>query len=143
MSVALQDVFRGGCFGCGSENEHGLGIKSYWDGKVGTCHWTPEAHHIGGPKFVYGGIIASLIDCHAAATACYAAYDLEGVAYEDGRQGIFYVTGRLEIDYLRPTPIGCELRLEARKAFVACSVFAEGVECVRASCLFVRPRGLG
>ena len=58
------------CYGCGRLNEGGLQIKSYWDGDETVCHFTPDAKYSGGfPGFLYGGMIASLLDCHGAATA--------------------------------------------------------------------------
>lgn len=30
------------CYGCGSLNEKGLQIKSFWDGEESVCTYTPE-----------------------------------------------------------------------------------------------------
>ena len=61
------------CYGCGRLNQHGLQIKSYWDGEESICRFRPHPHHTGGfPGYVYGGLIASLIDCHGAGTASAA-----------------------------------------------------------------------
>ncbi|HEB29438.1 MAG TPA: PaaI family thioesterase, partial [Spirochaetes bacterium] len=30
------------CYGCGRLNEHGLRIKSYWDGEESVATYTPE-----------------------------------------------------------------------------------------------------
>lgn len=58
------------CFGCGSKNPMGMRIRSYWEAssKEGVCDWTPQPHHCGGPDFVNGGVIATLIDCHTVCT---------------------------------------------------------------------------
>ena len=61
------------CFGCGRLNRDGLHLKSYWDGDESVCRYTPPSHFTGGfPGYLYGGLIASLIDCHAAGTASAA-----------------------------------------------------------------------
>ena len=66
------------CYGCGRLNEQGLQIKSYWDGEETVCTYTPREYHIAIPGYVYGGLIASLIDCHCTGTAAAAAYKAEG-----------------------------------------------------------------
>ncbi len=57
------------CHGCGRLNEEGLQIKSYWDGEESVCIYTPKYYHTAIPGYVYGGLIASLIDCHSTGTA--------------------------------------------------------------------------
>ena len=52
------------CYGCGRLNEHGLQIKSYWDGEEAVCTFIPKPYHTAVPGFVYGGLIASLIDSY-------------------------------------------------------------------------------
>src|SRR5699024_9165316 len=65
----------------------------------------PEPYHLSVPGFTYGGLIASLIDCHAMATAAAATYRAEG--REPGSEpALRFVTASLKVDYLKPTPIG-------------------------------------
>jgi len=48
---AFQDYYSdnfASCFGCGRLNEHGLHIKSYWDGEESVCRFQPEHYHTGG-----------------------------------------------------------------------------------------------
>ena len=68
------------CYGCGRLNEHGLHIQSRWDGDETVCIFQPRDYHIAIPGYVYGGLIASLIDCHSTGTAAAAA------AREQGRE---------------------------------------------------------
>ena len=99
------------CYGCGRENRHGLQIKSYWDGQTAKAGFTPGPHHIALPGYVYGGLLASLVDCHGIATAS-AAMDETGEDREKaGPQLKRYVTASLHVDYLRPTPMGEELEI--------------------------------
>ena len=102
------------CFGCGRLNEEGLQIKSYWDGEESVCHYTPKPFYTGGfPGYVYGGFIASLIDCHGAATASAAKLRAEGSSLDD-RPISRFVSASLKVDYLKPTPIGKVLELRGR-----------------------------
>ena len=74
--TAFQDLYPddyANCYGCGRNNESGLHLKSYWDGNESVCRHTPDARYTGGvPGFLYGGMIASLMDCHGAGTAAAA-----------------------------------------------------------------------
>jgi acyl-coenzyme A thioesterase PaaI-like protein len=102
------------CYGCGRLNEHGLQIKSYWDGEESVCRFRPHEYHTGGfPENVYGGLIASLVDCHGAGTAAAAMARSEGVDPESHPLKRF-VTASLQIDFLAPTPIDTTIELRGR-----------------------------
>ena len=78
---AVQDYYPDDiavCYGCGKLNEHGYQLKSYWEGKETVCRFQPRPYHTAFPGYVYGGLLASLIDCHATATAASAKYREEG-----------------------------------------------------------------
>jgi acyl-coenzyme A thioesterase PaaI-like protein len=132
------------CYGCGRLNERGLQIKSYWDGEEAVCTFTPQSYHIAIPGYVYGGLIASLIDCHCTATAAAAAYSAE--AREIGSEPpLRYVTAALHVDYTRPTPLGVPLEVRARaieikgrKVVVAATLSAEGTVCARGEVVAVQ-----
>jgi hypothetical protein len=62
------------CYGCGNLNELGHQIKSYWDGDESVCHFQPKPYHTALPGYVYGGLLASLVDCHGTGTAAAAGY---------------------------------------------------------------------
>ena len=98
------------CYGCGRLNERGLQIKSYWDGDETVCTFTPRPEHTAIPGFVYGGLIASLIDCHSTGSAAAAIYRAEGRAL-GSEPAVRCVTGSLHVNYLRPTPIDGPLEL--------------------------------
>ncbi len=65
------------CYGCGRLNEHGMKIKSYWDGEESVCIHQPKPYYTAIPGYAYGGLIASLIDCHSTGTASAAKYRSE------------------------------------------------------------------
>lgn len=130
MKRAIQDLIPGNhCYGCGPDNELGLQIKSYWDGNESRCDYTPRPEQCAGPtQFVYGGTIASLIDCHCVCTAIAHQYDKEGRAIGEG-EAIWCVTGQLTVNYLAPTPIDRPVHLLAtiaessgRKTVLLCTV---------------------
>ncbi|MFP4169160.1 MAG: PaaI family thioesterase [Desulfonatronovibrionaceae bacterium] len=100
------------CYGCGRLNPEGLGIKSVWDGREAVARFTPRFYHIAIPGYVYGGLLASLVDCHGVGTAAAAAAEEagEGAANTLPR----YVTAALHIYFLKPTPLGPELELRGR-----------------------------
>ena len=101
------------CYGCGSLNEHGYRIKTFWDGDESVTHFRPEPFHTAIPGIVYGGLLASLIDCHSTGTAAAAMYRDEAREM-DSLPSFRFVTGSLEVSYLKPTPLGPELEIRGR-----------------------------
>ena len=132
------------CYGCGRLNEHGLHIRSVWDGDETVARFTPQPYHTAIPGYVYGGLIASLIDCHGTGTAAGAGYRAEG--REPGSEPpLRYVTASLKVDYLRPTPLGPELEIrgrvrevKGRKVVVEAWLMANGEVCARGEVIAVR-----
>jgi acyl-coenzyme A thioesterase PaaI-like protein len=115
---AIQDFYPSDvahCYGCGKLNEHGHQIKTFWDGDETVTHFSPEEYHTAIPGYVYGGLIASLIDCHGTGTAALASYKAEGRDY-DTKPPFRFVTASLHVDYLKPTPLGVELELRGKVA---------------------------
>ena len=132
------------CYGCGRLNEHGLHIRTFIEGDEAVLRFTPKPHHMALPGFVYGGLIASLIDCHAIGAAAAAAERAAGRAIGDGPAPRF-VTGMLRVDYVTPTPLGPELEIRARvrdqserKATVDVTVRAGDTVTARGEVLAVR-----
>jgi acyl-coenzyme A thioesterase PaaI-like protein len=132
------------CYGCGRLNEHGLQIKSYWDGDETVCVFQPRPYHTAIPGYVYGGLIASLIDCHSTGTAAAAAYRAEGRPL-GSEPALRFLTASLHVDYLRPTPIDTPLEVRAsvkeikgRKVVVTSTVFAHGETCARGEVVAVQ-----
>lgn len=132
------------CYGCGRLNEAGLHIRSYWDGDESVCTFSPRDFHTAFPGFVYGGIIASVIDCHSTGTAAAAAYRQAGLDPEIGP--VFrFVTGSLHVDFISPTPMGVPLELRSRivetgerKVVVETDLSADGRVCARGRVVAVR-----
>jgi len=132
------------CYGCGRLNEKGLQIKSFWDGETAVCRYQPRDEHMALPGFVYGGLIASLIDCHGTGTAAAAMHRHKEVPMGE-EESFRFVTASLHVDYLKPTPIDSVLEIRAtvkeikgRKVVVSEQLFADGVECARGEVVAVQ-----
>jgi acyl-coenzyme A thioesterase PaaI-like protein len=137
---AFQDFYKDEysiCYGCGRLNPAGLQIKSYWEGEESVCRYMPRPEHTAMKGYVYGGLIASVIDCHGTGTAAAAAYRAAGRAM--GTEPSFrFVTASLHVDYLRPTPIDAPMDLRGRiagkrgnKTVVEVSLYSGGKLCAR------------
>ncbi|MHA2393075.1 MAG: PaaI family thioesterase [Promethearchaeota archaeon] len=146
---AIQDYYSdqmSHCYGCGRLNDLGMKIKSFWneEEESSIAKYTPKSHQTAFPGFVYGGLIASLIDCHGTGTAAAAAYKSEG--REMGtKPELRYVTASIHVDYIKPTPIDQELVLNAkvkeikgRKVITEVKLFAAGELCAQGEVLAVK-----
>ncbi len=136
------------CYGCGRLNEHGLKVKSYWDGEETVATFEPQSYHMAVPGYVYGGLLASLVDCHGTGTAAAAMYRAQQCAM-DTAPSIRFLTASLHVDYVRPTPLGVPLeirgrvkQIKGRRVVVSVTVSAGGGECVRGDVVAVQvPEG--
>src|SRR5699024_8195299 len=86
------------------------------------------------PGFVYGGLLASLIDCHSTGSASLALHRKNGYEPGDGIEAPRFVTASLAVDIIKPTPLGVPLKaigtveeMRAKKWKVQTVVMAEGV----------------
>lgn len=120
------------CYGCGGLNEKGLRLRTFWEGEETVTRFTPRPEHTAIPGYVYGGLLASLIDCHGTGTAAAAMYRHEGRPM-DSLPAFRFVTASLKVDYLAPTPLGPELEIrgrvtliKGRRVVVEATLYAEG-----------------
>jgi acyl-coenzyme A thioesterase PaaI-like protein len=147
MTAFVQDFYPDDfahCYGCGRLNPAGHHIRTTGEGEEAVARFTPRPEHMSLPGFVYGGLIASLVDCHAIATAAAAAERAEGRAVGAAPAPRF-VTAALRVEYLKPTPLGPELELRARatsvgprKVVVEVAVRADGDLTARGEVVAVR-----
>ena len=119
------------CFGCGSKNPDGLHLSPRYEGDKVVVDVAFDTRHEGGPGLVHGGMSAAVMD------------DLIGfvmIAHQNPG-----VTANLNVNYLRPIPLGIQLRAEAwmtsfdgRKMFAEAAAFDEqGVHYLEATGLFL------
>jgi acyl-coenzyme A thioesterase PaaI-like protein len=125
------------CYGCGRLNEHGYRITTFWEGDESVTRFAPSSFHTAVPGFVYGGLLASLIDCHSTGTAAAAMYRSEKREM-DSLPSFRFVTGSLQVSYLKPTPLGPKLvirgrvkEIKGRKVIIESTVLVDGVATVR------------
>ena len=104
--------------------------------------YVPKPHQTAFPGVVNGGVIATLLDCHGVWTA---------VGHYETRYGeqTMFVTRKLTVEYLAPTPIDHELTLDGvvtregnRSVTVQVSLVANGMETARAELVGVRHQRL-
>jgi uncharacterized protein (TIGR00369 family) len=90
------------CFGCGQANEHGLKLKFAIDREAGTSAATVRLARRweGPPGHVHGGIIAVMLD--------------EAMGKLNAIHGVVAMTRQMEIDFLRPCPLGEPLSVTGR-----------------------------
>jgi len=145
--AAFQDYYPDDlshCYGCGRLNDQGIQLKSRWDGDESIATYTPRPYHTAVPGYVYGGLLASLIDCHGTGTAAAAGYRAAGRPM-DSEPALRYVTAALHVNYLRPTPLGDALEVrgrvkevKGRKVVIEAWIVAAGEVCVRGEVVAVQ-----
>ncbi|MBU9672478.1 PaaI family thioesterase [Planococcus sp. CP5-4] len=135
---AIQDEYGqdfAWCYGCGRLNENGLQLRTGWDGEETVTFYEPRKEHTAIPGFVYGGLLASLVDCHGTGSASLALHRKNGYEPGSGEEPPRFVTGSLHVDYLKPTPQGKTLKavgaveeIHPKKFKINVEVFADGVK---------------
>ncbi len=85
------------CFVCGKQNPYGLKLDFHEvDGRVETT-FTPQPQHQGWPGYLHGGILYAVLD----ETIGRVGFTIDA----------WTMSGRVEIRYREPAPIGETLRL--------------------------------
>ena len=111
--IAIQDEYAedfAWCYGCGRLNEKGHHFRTAWNGGETVTLYEPKQEHTAIPGFVYGGLIASLVDCHGTGSASLALHRKNGFEPGSGESPPRFVTASLHVDYLKPTPQGVVLK---------------------------------
>lgn len=144
---AVQDIYPDDfawCYGCGRLNEEGHHFRTVWHGEQTVTVYEPKKEHMAIPGFVYGGLIASLIDCHGTGSAALALHRKNGHEVGDGAEPPRFVTGSLNVGFLKPTPHGVPLKavgtvteIHPKKWKVDVEVFAEDTICARGEVIAV------
>ena len=113
METSLQQRYSptSRCFGCGPANDRGLRIESHeTNGELGElgATWQPLPHHAAFDDVLNGGIVGTLLDCHANWTAAIHLMHERGADAPPG-----CVTAEYEVRLRRPTPVGRPVYLRA------------------------------
>jgi acyl-coenzyme A thioesterase PaaI-like protein len=89
------------CFGCGQANLFGLQLElEPRPGGGVEGRFFVKQDHQGPPGFAHGGVLAAALD--------------EAMALLLRAERIFAVTGRIEVDFLAPAPVGTFVTVRAR-----------------------------
>jgi len=145
-SPAIQDSYGeefSHCFGCGRLNPAGHHFRTRATGRTTLTEFEPGADDTALPGFVYGGLIASLLDCHSTGSAAIFALAREGVV-AGAEESPRFVTRHLAVDFLAPTPlgplraIGRMVESTDRKVVVDSELWASGAITARAHAVLIR-----
>jgi acyl-coenzyme A thioesterase PaaI-like protein len=136
----IQDLYEDDfahCYGCGRLNEEGHHLKTYLRGDITKSTFLPKVYHIAIEGFVYGGLLASLIDCHGTGSASIFYAKENGIEITEGNAPRF-VTGNLTVTYLKPTPLQKELEIigelkeiTAKKVITSIRITVDGITTVK------------
>ena len=136
------------CYGCGKLNEHGHRIKSFWDEdnpEESVAYFTPKPYHTAIPGYVYGGLLASLIDCHGTGTASAAMYKSVKEQDANAEPNTRFLTASLHVDYLKPTPMDVTLEIRGkvkevkdRRVVIEEWIVVDGITTVRGEVIAVQ-----
>ena len=80
------------CFGCGSDNPRGLGLRFRLEGGRAIADFTPAAYLQGFPGFMHGGGVATILD--------------EAMGWATYGQDVWAMTGRMTLRFRQPIPVG-------------------------------------
>ncbi|MEB2490410.1 PaaI family thioesterase [Peribacillus frigoritolerans] len=147
MIKAIQDDYPDAfawCYGCGRLNKDGHHFRTGWQDEQTRTIYTPRPEHIAIPGFVYGGLIASLIDCHGTGSAALALHRKNGHEVGDGVEPPRFVTASLKVEFVKPTPndvplmaVGTIHEIHPKKWRIETEVFAFDKLCARGEVIAV------
>lgn len=147
VEKAIQDYYPedfSWCYGCGRLHKSGHHFRTGWQGEQTITIYDPSSEHTSIPGFVYGGLIAALIDCHGTGSASLAVHRKSGHEVGEGAEPTRFVTGSLKVDFLKPTPQGVPLiaigiveEIHPKKWKVSTEVFANDEMCARGEVIAV------
>ncbi len=147
INNAIQDEYPdefAHCFGCGRLNEAGHHFRTGWEGSKTVTIYEPKEEHTAIPGFVYGGLLASLVDCHGTGSAALALHRKNGHEPGSGEAPPRFVTASLHVDYLKPTPQGTVLKaigtveeIHPKKWKTSVEVFAGNLLCAKGEVMAV------
>jgi uncharacterized protein (TIGR00369 family) len=104
MTGKLEPLSHGAlnrCFGCGQTNRTGLRLKFFVDEEhTIVCRLRLARRFEGPPGHAHGGIIATLLD--------------EAMSKANRQFGVLAMTRQMEVEYLKPVPLGTRLLLTGR-----------------------------
>ena len=85
------------CYGCGRDNDRGLGLRFRVEDGRAVAEFTPEQFLQGFPGYMHGGGVATVLD-EAMGWAAYAA-------------GVWAMTAKFTMRFRRPVPLQQQVRV--------------------------------
>jgi acyl-coenzyme A thioesterase PaaI-like protein len=97
---------RNFCFVCGKDNPHGMHLKFHLNeaGDRFVCRLKLPLRYWGPPRHAHGGIIATVLD--------------EAMGKVNKLRHVIALTSRIEVNYLKPVPLGKPLLVESWESSV-------------------------
>lgn len=141
MEKCLQERYapHNQCFGCGPANEKGLRIKSYPHGEEIVATWQAQPFHEAFPGILNGGIIGTLLDCHANWSAAYFL-----MQHQKLQTPPCTVTAYYNITLKKPTPsmspvslVATLQELKEDRAVITAVLYSDEKLCATCEGLFV------
>lgn len=95
------------CFGCGADNADGMKLRFFYDEEKGRaiCNFKLTKKYQGPPGHAHGGIIATVLD--------------EAMGKVNKLRQVVALTKTMDIEYLRPVPLGKPLMATGRERKVS------------------------
>jgi acyl-coenzyme A thioesterase PaaI-like protein len=87
------------CFGCGTDNPHGLKMEFYRDGEYSRSEFTPSEYHQSWPGYTHGGALMTVMD--------------EAIGWVTFHRGVYSVTAKMEVRIKSMARIGEPLLVSA------------------------------
>lgn len=99
---AIKKPRRNECFACGKDNDSGMHLKFFLDdtAREATCKFKLSRRYQGPPGHAHGGIIATILD--------------EAMGKVNRFSNVLALTRTMNVEYLRPVPLGKQLTVVAR-----------------------------
>lgn len=99
-------ILKNHCFGCGPDNPNGMKLKFSLDEgrKAFVCRFKLSNRYVGPPGHAHGGIIATILD--------------EAMGKVNKLRHVIALTKEMQIDYVKPVPLGKPLIVEGHERSV-------------------------
>src|SRR5699024_10135688 len=151
VEYAIQDKYEedfAWCNGCGRLNQEGLHLRTGWDGDETMTIYSPRREHTAIPGSVYGGLLASLIDCDGTGSASVVSRGKNRHEPSENVAPHRIFTGYLHVDFMNAIPQDIQLKavgkveeIHPKKWRVLTEVYAMDECCARVEVIaVVRPK---
>jgi len=138
MIAQVRRYYGEGCFACGQDNPHGLGMDRFRfeDGRA-TAEFDPRAEHRGTEGTLHGGVVTTTLDEISVWAAILTHHTM-------------VVTGRLEVKFHHPAPVdgthlnvrGWVTQRRGKRLVIAAQLLSDTRLCATSEGLFLATQSL-